>query len=243
MASPEVTYEVFDDLGYCIEDSTVIDKLILLCNVYEMNVIKLSKEYLTYALEKKYDNSTLEILQKFEEEVLKNLSDSQKPRESDINSSKKSLPNMSNSEIHKEFDFEDEDIELADLSSSESEFETNLKKQLNQPNTSSESEYSTEEDEKSEAKSKRPKLVKKPFFPQSNTRWDKTSVTVMMTFEMNLFASEFTSKLVLSPFYYKYCHYYTANLYCPITISFLRWLVGMNEKSCTLLVNRKIGKN
>ena len=170
MASPEVTYEVFDDLGYCIEDSTVIDKLILLCNVYEMNVIKLSKEYLTYALEKKYDNSTLEILQKFEEEVLKNLSDSQKPRESDINSSKKSLPNMSNSEIHKEFDFEDEDIELADLSSSESEFETNLKKQLNQPNTSSESEYSTEEDEKSEAKSKRPKLVKKPFFPQSNTR-------------------------------------------------------------------------
>ena len=72
MVSSDDIFEVFDDLGYSIEDTRVIDKLCSLCESYGIDQKKLSKEYLTFALTKKYDEPNLVILENFESEILRN---------------------------------------------------------------------------------------------------------------------------------------------------------------------------
>ena len=69
MTSSEEIYEAFDDLGYLLEDSDIIDKLCSLCDEYGVDETKMSVEYLSFASKKKYKEPTLEILEQFEVEV------------------------------------------------------------------------------------------------------------------------------------------------------------------------------
>ena len=63
--------EAFDDLGYTLEDSKVVEILRTLCEVYKVNQSRLSREYLIFAMKKKYHNPNSEVLKEFELEVLK----------------------------------------------------------------------------------------------------------------------------------------------------------------------------
>ena len=44
--------EAFDDLGYTLEDSKVVEILRTLCEVYKVNQSRLSREYLIFAMKK-----------------------------------------------------------------------------------------------------------------------------------------------------------------------------------------------
>ena len=69
MTTANEVFDVFDDLGYMIEDSEVLDRICGLCDEYAVDENKMSYEYLTFASEKNYKEPTLDILEEFESEV------------------------------------------------------------------------------------------------------------------------------------------------------------------------------
>ena len=66
MVATEDIFEAFDDLGYTVEDTKIIDKLCSFCDLYGIDQNKLSKEYLSFALKKKYNEPTFDNLEQFE---------------------------------------------------------------------------------------------------------------------------------------------------------------------------------
>ena len=73
MISTEDLVEAFDDLGYTLEDPKVIDKLCGLCDLYGVDETKVSCEYLAFAKKKNLNAPSLEIVDLFDNEVLKGL--------------------------------------------------------------------------------------------------------------------------------------------------------------------------
>ena len=65
--------DAFDDLGYTLEDPKVIDRLCSLCDMYGVDEIKVSCEYLAYAKNKKISAPTLDIIEQFDQSVLSGL--------------------------------------------------------------------------------------------------------------------------------------------------------------------------
>ena len=63
--------EAFDDLGYSIDDPEIITKLRTFCDLYKLDKTKLSCAYLKFANKKSYKDPNFNILEEFEEEVLK----------------------------------------------------------------------------------------------------------------------------------------------------------------------------
>ena len=65
--------DAFDDLGYTLEDPKVIDRLCSLCDMYGVDEIKVSCEYLAFAKNKKISAPTLDIIEQFDQSVLSGL--------------------------------------------------------------------------------------------------------------------------------------------------------------------------
>ena len=78
MISAEDLIEAFDDLGYTLEDPKVIDRLCGLCDLYGVDENKISCEYLAFAKKKSFNAPNLEIVDIFDQEVLKGLQSKQK---------------------------------------------------------------------------------------------------------------------------------------------------------------------
>ena len=73
MISTDDLLEAFDDLGYTLEDPKVIDRLCGLCDLYGVDENKISCEYLAFAKKKNFNAPSLEIVDLFDQEVLKSL--------------------------------------------------------------------------------------------------------------------------------------------------------------------------
>ena len=73
MVATDDLIEAFDDLGYTLEDPKVIDRLCSLCDLYGVDENKVSCEYLAYAKKKQLQAPTFEIVEQFDQEVLKSL--------------------------------------------------------------------------------------------------------------------------------------------------------------------------
>ena len=78
MVTTEDIVEAFDDLGYTLEDPKVVDRLCSLCDMHGVDETKVSCEYLAFAQKKKYQVPTLDILDHFDLEVLKDLNSGNK---------------------------------------------------------------------------------------------------------------------------------------------------------------------
>lgn len=73
MVATEDLVEAFDDLGYTLEDPKVIDRLCSLCDMYGVDENKVSCEYLAFAKKKNLQAPTFDIVDQFDQEVLKGL--------------------------------------------------------------------------------------------------------------------------------------------------------------------------
>ena len=94
MVSTEDIVEAFDDLGYTLEDPKVIDRICSLCDMYGVDETKVSCEYLAFAKKKRFQGPTFDILEQFDLEVLRDLSNGNKE-----NSQRKVL-NCTNIDMH-----------------------------------------------------------------------------------------------------------------------------------------------
>lgn len=73
MVATDDLVDAFDDLGYTLDDPKVIDQLCALCDLYKVDENKVSCEYLAFAKKKNLQAPNLEIIEQFDQEVLKQL--------------------------------------------------------------------------------------------------------------------------------------------------------------------------